>query len=628
MSGRFIHILVIIFTFSACQSTIRKPSQSREPSSLENIPVSKHTWIYYAQMTINELEEKINLRKIDRGKIFIDPKDNNFTQFLNNHFNEINNIVRSKINSNKMPSPKLIIHNSNVSNAFVAASYSCLKKKLIINKNAGYINDKKNLVLDFNFELGRPFFLESSNRLDTCIPMDENESKLFINYLKTEKLSNKNFDCDYIEDTSNNELEFKCKNKNDISKNKLDILAFDTSKYNYVSQGLSITRKLPFVFVNFGLFKALNSWEEYEAVLFHELAHYYLPHHSSFEKYRYNYFYSISEHENLYSPEEIGQFHRKGQLLIDIGKIKQGRSLSGYFDKSIAAEYLYNIIGSSNFLNPKMKYEDKYCQNIFVNIKDGDRRDPLYFHDQKIKIQEQSRKTIFNYLYSEDYDLEASNEIFSEIKNCLLHTKVNVDRDEDVIEAISYFIPDYRKREVFNYFNNKKLIPSFKNMWQLFEYINTIVSTGYDNFVNSSKIKDIGYYTTEEEADIFASEFINLTGNDTSSLQTALISILKYKYFNVDVKVDSYAKSSGKNCIKAYKNDWSLDGKKFRPLLNDFKSNHHNFCYRIYNLDKFKYSGKLEVMDSAFKANIKNKYLFSNLKKGLNDLYQQIKIDD
>ena len=80
----------------------------------------------------------------------------------------------------------------------------------------------------------------------------------------------------------------------------------------------------------------------------------------------------------------------------------------------------------------------------------------------------------------------------------------------------------------------------------------------------------------EEEADVFAVNYLRWTGRSQSDLQNALVNL---------IRADRSPSHDAEECLEAYDNHWQLNGHPYHMLPVDFKDDHHDFCYRLHSLD-------------------------------------------
>lgn len=99
-------------------------------------------------------------------------------------------------------------------------------------------------------------------------------------------------------------------------------------------------------------------------------------------------------------------------------------------------------------------------------------------------------------------------------------------------------------------------------------------------FAERLRVGRIGLYTTEQEADELALEWVNLLGFSTKDAIEGWLSYLQY----FEKWGPPHGEPSAKECSEKFSADFK-DGNKFSTVfLGDLNSAHHAGCYRVYNL--------------------------------------------
>ncbi len=104
-----------------------------------------------------------------------------------------------------------------------------------------------------------------------------------------------------------------------------------------------------------------------------------------------------------------------------------------------------------------------------------------------------------------------------------------------------------------------------------------------DAMVGSLVLRGIGWYTTEQEADEIAAEAISSVGIDAQKASSHLWALFKYIY-------EKKAKVTGVDyltCQNLARNNFGIGTGNVRTVaLGDWADNHHDLCYRIYNMTR------------------------------------------
>ncbi len=101
-----------------------------------------------------------------------------------------------------------------------------------------------------------------------------------------------------------------------------------------------------------------------------------------------------------------------------------------------------------------------------------------------------------------------------------------------------------------------------------------------EKFAERLRLGRIGLYTTEQEADELALEWVNLLGFTTDQALNGWLDYLGY----FEKWGPPYGQPSAQECRTMYGNNFK-DGNKFTTVfLGDLDSAHHAGCYRVYNL--------------------------------------------
>lgn len=120
----------------------------------------------------------------------------------------------------------------------------------------------------------------------------------------------------------------------------------------------------------------------------------------------------------------------------------------------------------------------------------------------------------------------------------------------------------------------------FANAWEAFKKVDEVIARQIEDMHSRLDLAYIGYYTEEEEADVFAANYLLSVGRTQADLQDALADFGRGARRNSPTsaaEVDA--------CLEAYQNHWTLNGKPYMPMPTDFSDAHHGFCFRLYNMD-------------------------------------------
>lgn len=497
---------------------------------------------------------------------------------LNRAFEEVTDGVLRLLRNPKVPRPRMILVNDPSINARVDGAYSCAKTSLQI--GGALPNTKVFSVAEMSINsLDKPevssasaavenlLYIQPGGAMWPCLEqLSESESRDFAADLSRSQLFFQNQAC--MLNSTNPVLRFSC---------PLLMSAKTTS--------IVFQRTMPFVLVNTGLVAALNSFDEFKAIIAHELGHYYLGHVYT-PKIPRSYFYDRSAPGQSFRPPEDPNLFEAGNLLLALGKAPRGQTLPELFRNPFSGEVLLTATQA-------LRYDKSGAW-------DFDRKKCAEFFDQ-------AGQNAQRFLYSESASSDAGTkwrDYFERLREC---TKTVVARAGKDQTYVSYFTRIPPRANVMPYLLRGFRTEPHRNAWDAFLAVEAVISEKLNKIGSDEFLRKLGYYTLEEEADIFALNYLMTYGYSPASMQSALANMTRLSL------ASGKTSANEKPCLEAYDNGWMLHGKSYTPLPTSYDDPHHSLCFRLYDVSRMaKELGPYDAADSKTTdggfAAIRNRY--------------------
>ena len=371
----------------------------------------------------------------------------------------------------------------------------------------------------------------------------------------------------------------------------------------------------PYVTVNIGLLRIMNE-ESVVSIIGHELGHYYRAHATDDNRIgQGGFFYYEKDAANGRRPEPITDkaIEQLGREAIESTKNRAPNAIQGakidsqvlmglinslYFESLPA----YSDLKASNFPNDSDEFGMvpgraillRKCRLVHAKKSDCDSFERALKDPEIVKVflsNATPEKKAYLALesafqsFSMDLKIGSGNPLVDSENIPLFGSFINKDRKSVSIASAcqSYFFRVARQQ----YIPLDQLLTGCgmqieKNRKEA------------DALVNKVVLKGIGWYTTEQEADEIAAEFIASVGIDPTKATAGLWDLFKYVTSrNVKPTGVDYP-----TCLKLASNNFGFGTGSVRTVsLGDWSEIHHDLCYRIYNSsrDLFAHNYKFDV---------------------------------
>lgn len=545
-SFQLLHPIAILFLLS-CTTT---SSSRRAPASIENLPQIPAIGYLPAQPLAQFARQYNEMAGGPAFESSFYDQTLPFSSELQTHFAKVAAKAKKIMGAPGAPDPQLLIAKSFEANAFVTGVPACIQanvKILPARKSKGKAINLEQISFKPH-PLSGVFNVEQY--AGKCFRVEKEDVRTLAESLKNKEYIFFEQKCRFKD--SSPDIEFEC----------------DWDGPPAFAREIVLSRALPFIIVHAGLIAAMKSYEELDAVLAHELGHYYLGHVFTLSRPR-SYFYRAEDQTSAFRPPEEPAFASEGRRLLKIGNLREGRALPGYFNLPFEAEVLMhsmiNFVVESRVSIARGEGHnkiDKACYNLGLEI----------FEKGLFRRAHQE------YLYAAEITPKAQAEWigkFEAIKSCL--ERVLPKKKDDGF--LHYLTRQGTGKNLTDLIGDHQPTPS-KNAWEAYRKLGPVIEKNLREIHASELLRQIGYYTPEEEADVFAIDFLRWDGRSQSDLQSALANMIR-----AGLAMNKRRGIDSEECLAAYENKWMLHGSPYRPLPVDFKDDHHDFCYRLRMLD-------------------------------------------
>jgi len=321
------------------------------------------------------------------------------------------------------------------------------------------------------------------------------------------------------------------------------------------------------IVVTTGLMQNLS---EFEAVytVFHEAAHYYMAH-LSHPSSLYNYFYTLDQNNPKHKPRADPRVAELGQELLYWLKAKEtgARTIADGAPGQRYHSGLYVI--ARNVIQDWIRKEGTQtgCKDLsrhFVSAT-GLNRFPLEAPDMRGQQA---------YLLYE-----------TKVDACLAALPLDAEMQSRMIGFTRYVAP----------WSSKVLsqTPEFTRVKQLWDWLNielpAVIAAPETKVLELSKQADalgLGHYTSEQEADELAIEWLTKFGIDPRQGMQAALKLLKLEaeFPPLTSSVGAYTYEQCSRAVAA--NFRAADGSELRVPVGDYSDPHHSSCYRAFNMHR------------------------------------------
>lgn len=321
------------------------------------------------------------------------------------------------------------------------------------------------------------------------------------------------------------------------------------------------------VVVTTGLIQNLS---EYEAVytIFHEAAHYYMAHLSNSNA-LYDYFYGLGSKNPASKPTPDPKVQQLGEDLLYWVKAKETgtRTMAEGAPGQRYNSGLYIL--ARNVIQDWIRKEGTRtaCKDLsqhFLNAP-GLARFPLEKPDAR---GQQSYR-----LYED------------KVEACLSGLPLDPELQTRMI-GFTRFVAPWSSKVLVS-------VPSFTTVKELWNWLNTslpaVIAAPATRVVELSKQADevgLGQYTSEQEADELAVEWLAKFGIDPSHGITAALKLLKLEaeFPPLTTSIGAYTYDQ---CVRAYEAKFrTADGRELRIPVGDYSDPHHSSCFRAFNMNR------------------------------------------
>jgi hypothetical protein len=535
------YLLILLGVFGCTGSPI-KSNSLRDPASIANFP-APDSRDYFDASTANEFFSHVKVWQISGKESHLENSFVNsppYASELNEAFAKVDQKVRAILHYPNVPSPQLVVIRDPLPNAYVMPIDTCVISHVRIEGRSrnGLRPSPIGLIKS---PLGSEILLYEATTPSMCWPLEAQDYAKVVKELGGRSLKMNGHTCTLA--LEKGEIVFHCPEE---SSRPIAMLSY--------------SRAAPFVFVTTGFLAAQKTMAEVQAAWAHELGHYYLGHASGLTKPT-NYFYD--RHTSLvFRPPMAPNLKGYGENLLMLGKIRSGRKLEGYFNSGVAGELFVSglviAIHLNDFYGRPYDFDQQACSEFLPS-------------------GTFSGQAISRYIYSERVrptDLMAARSEIKQAQFCARTLKIKS--------------PDFNFNGVFRSGNKGILlvdpqldISAAKNLWDAFQILEPSITEKWMGITADPKLREIGYYTFEEEADVFALNYQSSSEAGHQALQTSLKNVLRYM-------VDEWHVSSRElaDCLQAADHGWTLKGNIYTPLPDDFSDPHHGLCFRLFNIDE------------------------------------------
>lgn len=523
-------------------------------------PITDKSWAF-ADVTVEDyLAYKRKAKEHLTMDKLVGENDKRF-QLISSDIKRIDELLRKKYPDElrDVPSPKLALIESDISNAFISHYPVCYNVELklggfvnIRNVEAIYVNN-----LTDSFEPYAP--VEGANCSEK--PVDEFEkARLHFNSRKT--------GCNIEKHKNGYKVSGKCEKS---------LLLAGVNK----SKKIVMYHTANVVIVYTGLLKKLQSRASLFGVLAHELSHYYKSHLSAFPE-EYDYFYYEIDHKNE-KPKPVPALKEKGDRLALASKTLEAFENMAGFDYQGITPYNYFLYGGLVYEGRDRKISScekaaEFLKSTDANFKISVKRYPFsgelkYVSQLNLKKVLDVQKSCYDEFESDlkqNPDKHKGSSFLSLLSPEFIHSITGTDdfRLYARLKALYTEAENYNGLSLIEHIQNGK------------KYIDDGLSKAYKTLREAHK-EGVAWYTTEQEADEVSLEILSEFSLPKETLFHYTADLLKGK--SVDPVWGKLVKSE-KDCLELYTNGFKDEnGEDIRVPVGSFSEDHHSSCYRLYN---------------------------------------------
>lgn len=131
----------------------------------------------------------------------------------------------------------------------------------------------------------------------------------------------------------------------------------------------------------------------------------------------------------------------------------------------------------------------------------------------------------------------------------------------------------------FKFLAAREMQTEVSSVWAAFEIADAALTRSIGVLHSHADGRRLGYYTYEEEADVFAMNYLLAQGQGPKPLES-----LFYSFMESALVGHPELAPRLRGCMAAYRQGWKVMGRPYRAVIDDFQDQHHGLCYRLYHL--------------------------------------------
>jgi hypothetical protein len=271
--------------------------------------------------------------------------------------------------------------------------------------------------------------------------------------------------------------------------------------------------------------------------------------------------------DSAFRPAENKSLQKDGEKLLTVGNLQQGRTIPGIFSQGFTGWMMVHLLDyfAAEHDQNQWKYDRAKCQPLIRQVS----------HDV---FSNDFSKAADQFLFDPDASAEEVDKgqaAILQIKDCL-QTVVAKSKKNVSYQDLFYT----RSSATIKTFIDFDKLGKFANAWEAFKKVDELIERQIQDMHARLDLAHIGYHTEEEEADVFAANYLLSIGRTQADLQNALAHIGRGA-----LRSSPTSAAEVNACLEAYQNRWMLNGKPYIPMPTDFSDAHHGFCFRLYNMD-------------------------------------------
>lgn len=343
-----------------------------------------------------------------------------------------------------------------------------------------------------------------------------------------------------------------------------------------------------FITIHTGIFKAMKDEGSFEAVVAHELGHYYRSHSTADEKKDYWYYYTVGKKNVAYKPKADPNLEKQGKMARVASLILQNDDIFKEIKGQAYTPRVYIAAGdvADQVCKTKKSSCSDSCKEVSNLVSDSDYRKAMRYYPFTPTIDN-------NEAYFAKYD-----EAIQKCMESLSYGTKGVVTKRMLTQAIlspEWFGvqdgSDYFPPQFFDYIREQ-----FKTVYQrlgrlplsggaVSDVLLGISKTFKDDLdlakdiITEARENRLGQYTTEQEADEEAVEWLTDIGTDPSAAVRSFLTLADGTPDRMDGGL-----LGGRTCAKLAANDWKdQNGDDIFVPVGDYSEVHHSSCYRAFN---------------------------------------------